>query len=102
MDAIWGMKSLGIDPSSGKEVFVRPDGTLTDRWSATDQVVIGDTEPTLSGNLGFGFEYKGFSVYFTVTSALTFFNNWPEAAAGRSSPHVRRGRLIKMSSAVSM
>ena len=65
LNAIWGMKSLGIDPSSGKEVFVRPDGTLTDTWSATDQVVIGDTEPTLSGNLGFGFEYKGFSVYFT-------------------------------------
>ena len=43
LNAIWGMKSLGIDPSSGKEVFVRPDGTLTDRWSATDQVVIGAT-----------------------------------------------------------
>lgn len=65
LNAIWGMRSLGIDPSSGKEVFVRPDGTLTDTWSATDQVVIGDTEPTLSGNLGFGFEYKGFSLYFT-------------------------------------
>lgn len=65
LNAIWAMKSLGIDPSSGKEVFVRPDGTLTDTWSAQDQVVCGDTEPTLSGNVGFGFEYKGFSAYFT-------------------------------------
>ena len=65
LNAIWAVRSKGIDPSSGKEVFVRPDGTLTDTWSALDQVVCGDTEPKLMGNVGFTFEYKGLSVSFT-------------------------------------
>ena len=65
LNAIWAVRSKGIDPSSGKEVFVRPDGTLTDTWSALDQVVCGDTEPKLMGNLGFSLEYKGLSVSFT-------------------------------------
>lgn len=65
LNAIWAVRSKGIDPSSGKEVFVRPDGTLTDTWSALDQVVCGDTDPKLMGNLGFSLEYKGLSVSFT-------------------------------------
>ena len=65
MTAIWGMRSLGIDPASGREMYLTKDGRSTFDWSSAEQVVIGDTEPTLSGNLGFGFEYKGFSVYFT-------------------------------------
>ena len=65
MTAIWAVRSKGIDPSSGKEVFVRPDGTLTDTWSAMDQVVCGDTEPTLRGNVGFSFEHKGLQLSFT-------------------------------------
>ena len=65
LNAIWAVRSKGIDPSSGKEVFVRPDGTLTDTWSALDQVVCGDKDPKLMGNVGFAFEYKGLSVSFT-------------------------------------
>ena len=65
LNAIWAVRSLGIDPSTGKEVFVRPDGTLTDEWRAEDQVVCGDTEPKLRGNLGFSVEYKGLSLSFT-------------------------------------
>lgn len=65
LSSIWAVKSMGIDPSSGKEVFVRPDGTLTDTWSALDQVVCGDTEPTVKGNIGFTFEHKGLQLSFT-------------------------------------
>lgn len=65
LNAIWAVRSLGIDPSTGKEVFVRPDGTLTDTWSVDDQVVCGDTEPKLNGNVGFTVEYKGLSLAFT-------------------------------------
>lgn len=70
MSAIWAVRSLGIDPSGGKEVFVRPDGTLTDTWSVLDQVVCGDTEPKLRGNIGFSMEYKGLSVSLTALYRL--------------------------------
>lgn len=65
LTAIWAVQSKGIDPSSGKEVFVKPDGTLTNTWSAMDQVVCGDTEPKVRGNIGFNFEHKGLQIGFT-------------------------------------
>lgn len=62
MDAIWAVRSLGIDPATGKEVFLTADGKMRFGWDAEDQVVVGDKQPKLSGTFGFNFEYKGFSV----------------------------------------
>lgn len=60
MDAIWGMKSLGIDPRNGREIYVRKDGTPTYDYDASQQVVLGDEMPKFQGTGGIGFEYKGF------------------------------------------
>ena len=62
MDAIWAVRSLGIDPATGNEVFLDADGKMVYGWNAEDQVVVGDEQPKLSGTFGFNFEYKGFSV----------------------------------------
>lgn len=62
LDAIWAVPSKGIDPATGKEIFVKKDGTLTDIWDANDKVVVGINQARVSGNLGANFEYKGFSV----------------------------------------
>lgn len=62
MSAIWAVRSLGIDPTTGNEVFIKKDGTLTYTWDANDQVICGDTQPKVSGTFGFNFEHKGFSV----------------------------------------
>lgn len=67
MTAIWAMKSLGIDPNSGSEIFMRKDGTLTYNWSSTDLIIAGDTEPTLSGNFGINAGYKGFTMALTCS-----------------------------------
>lgn len=65
LTSIYGVKSLGINPADGREVFVRPDGTITYDWNAADQVVIGNTEPKLQGTFGFNMRWKQFSVYST-------------------------------------
>lgn len=62
MNAIWAVKSYGIDPATGREVFIRPDGTLTYTWDPRDQVVCGDDLAKVSGTLGLNFEYMGFMV----------------------------------------
>lgn len=62
MTAIWGVRSAGIDPMTGKEVFYDKDGNKTYTWSSLNQVVIGDTQPKLSGNIGISAGYQGFSV----------------------------------------
>ena len=60
MDAIWGMKSLGIDPRNGREIYVRKDGTPTYDYDASQQVILGDEMPKFQGTGGVSFEYKGF------------------------------------------
>lgn len=59
MSAIWVVKSLGIDPVTGREVFVKKDGTLTYDWSSSDYIDGGDTRPKVSGNFGVNAEYHG-------------------------------------------
>lgn len=60
MTAIWGVKSAGIDPLTGKEVYIRPNGEKTLDWNAADQQVIGDSRPDLHGTFGFNLQYRGF------------------------------------------
>ncbi|MVT08812.1 SusC/RagA family TonB-linked outer membrane protein [Chitinophaga tropicalis] len=62
MTAIWAMKSLGIDPSSGNELFMTKDGKLTYTWSANDLVIAGDTEAKIYGTYGINAGYKGFNL----------------------------------------
>lgn len=70
MSNIWGMRSLGIDPQSGDEVFVMRDGTLTTVWSSREVVAIGNTEPKLSGAISTSFGYKGLSVTMAAQYSL--------------------------------
>lgn len=60
MTAIWGVKSAGIDPLTGQEVYIRPNGEKTLEWNAADQQVIGDSRPDLHGTFGFNLQYRGF------------------------------------------
>ena len=62
MNAIWAVRSLGIDQMNGDEIFLSADGKMVYKWDPKDQVVVGDDLPKVSGTFGFNFEYKGFSV----------------------------------------
>lgn len=62
MSAIWAVRSLGIDPGTGNELFLDKDGSLTYTWNADNQVVCGDELPKYTGTFGFNLDWKGFSV----------------------------------------
>lgn len=63
MNRIWAVRSLGIDPANGQEVFVkRTTGQVTGVWSASDQVPCGNTEPFMEGNINSSFSYKGWGL----------------------------------------
>ena len=52
LNNIWVVKSLGIDPATGQEVFQkRITGELTGVWDAVDVIPYGNTEPKLQGNI---------------------------------------------------
>ena len=62
LNIIRAVPSLGIDPATGKEMYRTLNGDVTYSWNANDQVVVGNREARLYGNLGTSFNYKGFSV----------------------------------------
>lgn len=59
--ALWAVRSAGIDPATGREVFVKKDGTQTFVFDYNDEVVMGDSNPKLEGVIGTSLYYKGFS-----------------------------------------
>ncbi len=63
LTAIYGMKSMGINPMDGKEVFINRAGELTSTWESSQQVKIGDTEPTVQGAFGLNLRWKQFTLY---------------------------------------
>lgn len=63
LTSIWAVKSLGIDPTTGKEIFLNRDGSVTDKWDATQEVVCGNTQPDFNGTFGFNVSYKQWSLF---------------------------------------
>lgn len=63
LTSIWAVKSLGIDPTTGKEIFLNRDGTVTDKWDATQEVVCGNTQPDFNGAFGVNISYKQWSLF---------------------------------------
>ena len=58
---LYVVRSAGIDPATGNEIFIKKDGTYTFEWSADDEVLYGDSNPDVQGNINSSFTYKDFS-----------------------------------------
>lgn len=63
LTSIWAVKSLGIDPTTGKELYQNRDGSVTDKWDATQEVVCGNTQPDFNGAFGVNLNYKQWSLF---------------------------------------
>ena len=76
-NSLWAVRSLGIDPSTGREVFMKKDGTYTFEYDVKDEVIVGNSQPKLEGVLGSTLYYKGFSFsfYFRYKLGADVFNN---------------------------
>lgn len=61
--SIFAMKSLGINPANGKELFITPEGDVTYEWNAADQQIVGNTEPLVQGAFGFNVRWQNFSLF---------------------------------------
>ena len=74
--AIWAVRSAGIDPATGKELFIRKDGTYSFTYDINDEVVVGDTQPAIEGLFGTMLYFKGLSVgcYFRYRYGGQIFN----------------------------
>lgn len=77
LTSIYGMKSLGISPTNGKEIYLRRNGDVTDVWSADEWTIIGDTAPKGQGSFGYTLSYKQLSLFasFLYTFGGDAYNN---------------------------
>jgi TonB-linked SusC/RagA family outer membrane protein len=74
--ALWAVPSLGIDPSTGLEIYINRDGKLTTLYDPRDQVVAGDTRADVEGTFGTNLEIKGigFNVFFRFRVGAQAYN----------------------------
>ena len=70
MNTIYAVPSKGIDPSTGREIFVKRDGTETFEWDAADQVPCGVAEPKIQGTLNSNIRWRG------ITFNMVFGYRW--------------------------
>ena len=77
LTSVYGMKSLGISPTNGKEIYLRRNGDVTDVWSADEWTIIGDTAPKGQGSFGYTLSYKQLSMFasFLYTFGGDAYNN---------------------------
>ena len=70
------MKSAGIDPSTGRELFYDKEGNYTYDFSYDNEVICGNTRPKIEGVIGTSLNYKGFSVSmnFRYQTGASVFN----------------------------
>ena len=60
-NSIYAVRSAGIDPSTGEEIFLDRNGKITDTWHAGDKVYLGSKDPLYRGNLSTMVMWKGFT-----------------------------------------
>jgi TonB-linked SusC/RagA family outer membrane protein len=61
-DDLWAVRSAGIDPATGKEIFLDKDGNFTHDFSYDNEVICGNARPDLEGVLGTSFTWRGLSL----------------------------------------
>ena len=61
-NGIYAVRSMGIDPSTGREIFLDRDGNLTTTWKAGDKVYLGPGYQPYRGNFGTMLMWKGLTL----------------------------------------
>ena len=74
---LYMVRSLGIDPTTGQEVFLTRNGKRTFTWNAADKVAVGDTAPKLRGSLYTTLNWKDLSLnlFFSYTLGGSVYNS---------------------------
>jgi hypothetical protein len=90
------VRSAGIDPATGKEVYIKRDGTLTFDYDPADRVLIGDTEPAYNGTFSTSVFWKGFNVYalFSYRMGAWVYNTTRVSKVEGSDPYYNADKRV--------
>ena len=96
MSAIKAVPSLGIDPTTGQELFMKKEGTITYTWDATDKVICGDSEPKVFGNVGTNLYWKGWNLnmVFKYDLGADYYNSTLAERVEGANPRYNADRRV--------
>ena len=67
---LWAVRSQGIDPATGREIFLNSNDQQTFVHNYNDERVVGNSDPKLDGIIGTSVSYKGFSASINLRYRL--------------------------------
>jgi len=94
--ALMLVRSAGIDPATGNEIYVRRDGSLTFEYDPNDRVEVGDTNPSFKGYLSTNFTWRGLNLYmnFQYEYGAKLFNGTLANKVEGASPYYNADRRV--------
>ncbi|SEW52564.1 SusC/RagA family TonB-linked outer membrane protein [Chitinophaga arvensicola] len=72
-DDLWAVRSLGIDPGTGREIFLTKEGMPTFTYNERDIVKVGNSQPTIQGVVGTSFQWGGFTASLNMRYILNSY-----------------------------
>ena len=96
MDAIYGLRTVGVDPGTGQRLFLTKDGEVTFAQRAEDMVYLGNNIPKINGTLSTDFAYKGIilTVGFAVRWGGKQFNSTLASKTENSALMLNQDRRV--------
>lgn len=83
------VRSAGIDPATGQEIYIKLNGDRTFVYDPADKVVVGDLQPKILGTLYSVVTYKQFTLgaYFNFVYDQYIYNTTLSMKVEGSDPH---------------
>lgn len=96
MTALKVMRSAGINPANGREVFIDRNGNYTYEYSYKDKYVAGDTTPLVNGSFGASFSWKNLDLSMTFAYRLgaTVYNQTLATKVEGGNPRENADRRV--------
>lgn len=96
LTALKVVPSAGIDPATGKEIYIKRDGSYTFTYDPNDRRVFGDTSPWAYGSLTSYLMYKGFSLNanFGYSLGATVYNSTLASRVEGTTPKQNADRRV--------
>lgn len=94
--ALMLVRSAGIDPATGNEIYIKRDGSLTFEYDPNDRVEVGDTNPSYKGYFSTNFTWKGINLYmnFQYEYGAKIFNSTLANKVEGASPYYNADRRV--------
>lgn len=96
MTALKVMRSAGINPANGREVFITREGRLTYEYDYRDKQVVGDTAPKVQGAIGLSFDLYAFNLSVSLGYRLgaTVYNQTLATKVEGADPTANADRRV--------